>query len=179
VRRPRPTRRRTSRAKRSTPNPSTSTQLYDRYTEENHAVWGELYRRRWEKLEEQASNTFIAGLNAIQLRPGRVPLLFGEAPHPTDPERSVTGINEFLRPLTGWQSRACAGLPAGKGVLRVAWRAREFPTTIVVRPKAQMDYLPEPDIFHDVFGHVPLHADQVFAEFLQTYGQGRAGRRAR
>jgi phenylalanine-4-hydroxylase len=48
---------------------------------------------------------------------------------------------------------------------------RHFPTTITVRPKTSMDYLPEPDIIHDVFGHVPLHADPVFADFLQTYGQ--------
>jgi phenylalanine-4-hydroxylase len=48
---------------------------------------------------------------------------------------------------------------------------REFPTTIVIRPKQSIDYLPEPDIFHDIFGHVPLHADPVFADFLQTYGR--------
>ncbi len=146
------------------------TQHYERYTEENHEVWGELYRRRYEKLEEQASNTFINGLKAIQLRPGRVPLLFGETTHPKDPDRTVTGINEFLRPLTGWQSRAVPGYLPAKAFFSCLAR-REFPTTIVVRPKEQMDYLPEPDIFHDVFGHVPLHADPVFAEFLQTYGQ--------
>ena len=49
--------------------------------------------------------------------------------------------------------------------------AREFPTTVVLRPKESIDYLPEPDIFHDIFGHVPLHADPVFADFLQTYGK--------
>ncbi|MCP4796869.1 MAG: phenylalanine 4-monooxygenase, partial [Phycisphaeraceae bacterium] len=48
---------------------------------------------------------------------------------------------------------------------------RSFPTTIVIRSKEAIDYLPEPDIFHDVFGHVPLHADPVFADFLQTYGR--------
>jgi phenylalanine-4-hydroxylase len=146
------------------------TQDYERYSAENHEVWGLMYRQRWDKLEEQASNTFIAGLKAIQLRPGRVPLLFGEAPHPTDPSRTIKGINEFLRPLTGWQSRGVPGYLPAKAFFSCLAR-REFPTTIVVRPKEQMDYLPEPDISHDVFGHVPLHADQVFAEFLQTYGQ--------
>jgi len=48
---------------------------------------------------------------------------------------------------------------------------RQFPTTVLIRPREVMDYLPEPDIFHDVFGHVPLHASRVFADFLQTYGQ--------
>lgn len=145
-------------------------QHYDRYTQENHDVWGALYERRWAKLEEQASNIFIAGLKAIRLLPDRVPLLFGQAPHPTDASRTVKGINEYLRPLTGWQSRAVPGyLPAKAFFACLA--ARQFPTTIVIRPREKMDYLPEPDIFHDVFGHVPLHADAVFAEFLQTYGQ--------
>lgn len=145
-------------------------QHYDRYTEENHAVWGLLYERRWEKLAEQASNTFINGLKAIRLQPDRVPLLFGQAPHPTRPGETVKGINEYLRPLTGWQSRAVPGYLPAKAFFACLAR-REFPTTIVIRPRDKMDYLPEPDIFHDVFGHVPLHADPVFAEFLQTYGQ--------
>lgn len=146
------------------------TQHYDRYTEENHDVWRQLYERRWEKLAEQASNTFIDGLKAIRLVPDRVPLLFGQQPHPTDPSRTVKGINEYLRPLTGWQSRAVPGYLPAKAFFACLAR-REFPTTIVIRPREKMDYLPEPDIFHDVFGHVPLHADPVFAEFLQTYGK--------
>jgi phenylalanine-4-hydroxylase len=129
-----------------------------------------MYRKRWDKLEEQASNTFIAGLRAINLVPDRVPLLFGTAPDPYDAGRTVKGINEYLRPLTGWQSRAVPGYLPAKGFFACLAR-RDFPTTIVVRPKDKMDYLPEPDIFHDVFGHVPLHADAVFAEFLQTYGK--------
>ena len=146
------------------------TQHYERYTDENHEVWRLMYEQRWDKLEEQASRTFIDGLHAINLVRDRVPLLFGTAPDPYDPSREVTGINEFLRPLTGWQSRAVPGyLPAKAFFACLA--QRQFPTTIVVRPKQQMDYLPEPDIFHDVFGHVPLHADDVFAEFLQTYGK--------
>ncbi|MEM7621603.1 MAG: phenylalanine 4-monooxygenase [Planctomycetota bacterium] len=145
-------------------------QLYERYSVENHDVWRTLYERRWEKLAEQASNTFIDGLNAIRLVPDRVPLLFGEATDPIDGKRSVRGINEFLRPLTGWQSRAVPGYLPAKAFFSCLAR-REFPTTIIVRPKEKLDYLPEPDIFHDVFGHVPLHADPVFAEFLQTYGK--------
>ncbi|MEZ6241491.1 MAG: phenylalanine 4-monooxygenase [Phycisphaerales bacterium] len=146
------------------------TQHYDRYTEENHAVWKEMYEKRWEVLERQASRTFISGLKAIRLVPDRVPLLFGTHTDPNDPSKTIKGINEYLRPLTGWQSRGVPGyLPAKSFFACLA--AREFPTTIVIRPREQMDYLPEPDIFHDVFGHVPLHADAVFADFLQTYGQ--------
>jgi len=145
-------------------------QLYDRYTDENHDVWRAMYERRWEVLERQASNTFIAGLRAIRLLPDRVPLLFGRAPHPSKPGETIKGINEYLRPLTGWQSRGVPGYLPAKAFFACLSR-REFPTTIVIRPREKMDYLPEPDIFHDVFGHVPLHADPVFAEFLQTYGK--------
>ncbi len=146
------------------------TQLYDRYSAENHAVWKEMYEKRWEVLSEQASNTFIDGLRAIRLIADRVPLLFGEMPDPNDPSKTVKGINEYLRPLTGWQSRGVPGyLPAKAFFACLA--NREFPTTVIIRPREKMDYLPEPDIFHDVFGHVPLHADPVFADFLQTYGK--------
>lgn len=146
------------------------TQLYDRYDDENHRVWKMMYEKRWTVLEQQASNTFLAGLRAINLQPDRVPLLFGEAAHPHEPGRTFKGINEFLRPLTGWQSRGVPGYLPAKAFFACLAR-REFPTTVVVRPESKMDYLPEPDIFHDIFGHVPLHADPVFADFLQTYGK--------
>ncbi|MFG0305250.1 MAG: phenylalanine 4-monooxygenase [Phycisphaerales bacterium JB040] len=146
------------------------TQDYEKYSEENHRVWKQLYERRWEVLEQQASNTFIAGQRAIRLQPDNVPLLFGTRPHPTNPGETIKGINEFLRPLTGWQSRGVPGYLPAKAFFSCLSR-REFPTTIVIRPEDKMDYLPEPDIFHDIFGHVPLHADPVFADFLQTYGK--------
>jgi len=146
------------------------TQHYDRYTEENHRVWQMMYEKRWAMLEEQASRTFIDGLKAIRLVPERVPLLFGEMPNPNDASKKIKGINEYLIPLTGWRSRGVPGyLPAKSFFACLA--NRQFPTTVVIRPENKMDYLPEPDIFHDVFGHVPLHADPVFAEFLQTYGK--------
>jgi phenylalanine-4-hydroxylase len=148
-------------------------QHYDRYTADNHRVWNLMYEKRWAMLEEQASRTFISGLKAIRLTPERVPLLFGEQPdpiHPDDPSKTVKGINEYLIPLTGWKSRGVPGFLPAKAFFSCLAR-REFPSTVVIRPESKMDYLPEPDIFHDVFGHVPLHADPVFAEFLQTYGK--------
>lgn len=144
------------------------TQHYDRYSDENHEVWRALYERRWEVLEQQASNVFLAGIRAINLVGHHVPLLSGEITH--DDGMIQRGINEYLRPLTGWQSRAVPGYLPAKAFFACLSR-REFPTTVTVRPKDKMDYLPEPDIFHDIFGHVPLHADPVFAEFLQTYGK--------
>ena len=132
------------------------TQLYERYTEEDQQVWRDMVAERMKTLEDQASKVFLDGLKVINLRPDRVPQL--------------DEINARLAPKTGWQSRAVPGyLPAKAFFACLAHR--EFPTTITVRPRELMHYLPEPDIIHDIFGHVPLHADPVFAEFLQTYGK--------
>jgi phenylalanine-4-hydroxylase len=155
-------------AERIDPHTFYVTQHWDRYNAENHETWKLLYEKRWSVLERQASNVFLAGLRAINLVPDRVPLLYGEAKR--EDGTAFKGINEYLRPLTGWQSNAVPGYLPAKAFFACLAR-REFPTTITIRPKDRMDYLPEPDIFHDVFGHVPLHADPVFAEFLQTYGK--------
>ncbi|RMH28968.1 MAG: phenylalanine 4-monooxygenase [Planctomycetota bacterium] len=132
------------------------TQNYDRYSDEDHEVWSIIYNKRWAQIETDASDVFLRGIRAINLRPDRVP--------------DLREVNANLARMTGWQSRGVPGyLPAKSFFAFLA--KRQFPTTIAVRPKSQMDYLPEPDIIHDVFGHVPLHADPVFADFLQTYGQ--------
>lgn len=161
------------------PNKFYITQHYHKYTQDDHAVWRDMYERRWTVLEQQVSRTFISGLRAIRLVADRIPLLFD-----TTLQHDVTiadgstlkagstlrGINTYLKALTGWSSYGVPGyLPAKSFFACLA--NRQFPTTVLIRPREVMDYLPEPDIFHDVFGHVPLHADPVFADFLQTYGK--------
>ncbi|MEO1008809.1 MAG: phenylalanine 4-monooxygenase [Planctomycetota bacterium] len=132
------------------------TQNMDLYTDENHEVWRTLFGERMKTLEQQASTVFLDGMRAIGL--------------PSDSVPSVATINANLAALTGWASRPVPGyLPAKAFFSCLAHR--QFPTTITIRPKRLINYLPEPDIFHDIFGHVPLHADDVFAEFLQTYGK--------
>ncbi|MEO1128663.1 MAG: phenylalanine 4-monooxygenase [Planctomycetota bacterium] len=132
------------------------TQNWDRYTPENHAVWGEIFRLRMEQLADYGSNVFLGGAQQINLRHDQVP--------------ELRDVNARLNEITGWSSHGVPGyLPAKSFFAFLA--QRQFPTTITVRPKEQMDYLPEPDIIHDVFGHVPLHADPIFADFLQTYGK--------
>lgn len=132
------------------------TQWYERYSPEDHEVWGTIFRKRMEQLAEYGSEVFLSGSRAINLRADRVP--------------DLREVNDRLRALTGWSSHGVPGyLPAKSFFAFLA--QRQFPTTVAVRPKARMDYLPEPDIIHDVFGHVPLHADPIFADFLQTYGQ--------
>lgn len=131
-------------------------QRYEGYTEENQETWRALYAGQMEYLAAHASATYLEGARTIALGPDHIPEL----------ER----INVRLGPLTRWQSRAVPGYLPPRAFFACLAK-RDFPTTIVIRPRESIGYLPEPDIFHDVFGHVPLHADPVFAEFLQVYGE--------
>lgn len=155
------------------------TQHYHLYTRENHDVWRDLFNRRWTVLEQQVSRQFIEGMRILRLTPDRIPLL-DDVVLDRDIEIAggvkvkkgtrLDGINKFLQAQSSWASYGVPGyLPAKAFFACLA--AREFPTTVLIRPREVMDYLPEPDIFHDVFGHVPLHTLRVFADFLQTYGK--------
>lgn len=132
------------------------TQNYAGYTTDDQEAWTTLFDRQMAYLADHASKVYLDGAKAINLKRDRIPPL--------------AEINARLKPLTGWQSRAVPGYLKPKSFFACLSR-REFPTTIVIRPKSSLDYLPQPDIFHDVFGHVPLHADPIFADFLQTYGR--------
>jgi phenylalanine-4-hydroxylase len=109
-------------------------------------------RTRWERY---ANDRFLAGIEALDLPADRVPRL--------------SEINRRLQPLTGFQARAVSGYVPGF-LFFDCLRRREFPTTITIRPADSMDYLPEPDIFHDVAGHVPMHTDKIFADTLARFG---------
>jgi phenylalanine-4-hydroxylase len=138
-------------------------QNWERYTPEDHAVWGLLYARRMEELRRTGSRVFLEGAEAIGLRPDSVP--------------DLEDVNRRLDALTGWNAVPVVGfIPARRFFECLA--ERRFPTTVTLRPRSQLDYLPEPDIFHDVFGHVPLHADPVFADFLQGFGEVAARARS-
>jgi phenylalanine-4-hydroxylase len=155
------------------------TQQYDKYTREDHDVWRDLFNRRWGMLEQQVSGQFIEGMKILRLSADRIPLLddlFLDRDIEVAGGVKLTkgtrldGINKFLQAQSSWASYGVPGyLPAKAFFACLA--QREFPTTILIRPREVMDYLPEPDIFHDVFGHVPLHALRVFADFLQIYGK--------
>ena len=131
------------------------TQDWTRYSQEDHEVWSLLYEKRMGHLRDVGSSAYLSGAEAIGLSATEVP--------------DLRAVNEKLSRRTGWAAVPVRGfIPASRFFGFLA--RRRFPTTISVRPKAQLDYLPEPDIFHDVFGHVPLHADPVFADFLQRFG---------
>ncbi len=134
-------------------------QNYGGYTAENQETWRVLYDRQMAYLADNASEVYLSGARSINLVRDHIPYLAGPQ-----------SVNTFLMPLTGWQSKAVPGYLPAKAFFACLAR-REFPTTIVIRSRESIDYLPEPDIFHDIFGHVPLHADPTFADFLQTYGK--------
>jgi phenylalanine-4-hydroxylase len=133
----------------------TIAQNWQDYTADNHRAWGILYERRMRELEKNGSRLFLEGATAIGLNREHVP--------------DLRDVNARLARVSGWKAIAVGGfIPAADFFGCLA--QRRFPTTITVRPLESLDYIPEPDIFHDVFGHVPLHADPVFADFLQRFG---------
>jgi phenylalanine-4-hydroxylase len=88
---------------------------------------------------------------------------------PSDRVPRLSEINRRLQPLTGFQAKPVSGYVPGF-LFFDCLRRREFPTTITIRPADRMDYLPEPDIFHDVAGHVPMHTEKAFADTLVRFG---------
>lgn len=130
-------------------------QAYELYSEENHESWRRLFARIQPRWERYANDHFLKGVAALDLPDDHVPRL--------------SEVNQRLQPLTGFQARPVSGYVPGF-LFFDCLRRREFPTTITIRPADRMDYLPEPDIFHDVAGHVPMHTERAFADTLVRFG---------
>ena len=131
-------------------------QPYELYSEENHEAWRRLYSHLAPRWERYANKHFLKGIGSLCLDQERVPRL--------------TDVNRFLNRLTGFQAKPVSGyVPAY--LFFDCLRNRKFPTTITIRRSDQLDYLPEPDIFHDIAGHVPMHTDKNFAEALVRFGE--------
>ena len=126
------------------------------YTSEQHATWAELVGRCMPQLRQCACREYLDGFEQIGLREDSIP--------------DLAAVSARLEPRTGWNSTPVSGfLPPDAFFEMLA--ARRFPTTTWLRDEKSLEYTPEPDIFHDVFGHVPMHAHPVFADFLQEYGR--------
>lgn len=131
-------------------------QNWERYTPEEHATWCRLYTRMQPVWERWANLQFLDGLLALHLDPFHIP--------------RIDEVNRFLGPLTGFQATPVAGyLPAFR--FFDSLRNRRFPTTVTIRNGKSLEYLPEPDIFHDIAGHVPMHTNPAFAETLVRFGR--------
>jgi phenylalanine-4-hydroxylase len=134
-------------------------QPYELYSAENHATWARLLARMGPRWERFANHRYLEGLAKLRLPADRVPRL--------------EDVNRFMKPLTGFVARPVSGYVPSY-LFFDCLRRREFPTTVTIRDGARLEYLPEPDIFHDVAGHVPMHTDRAFADALVRFGEGAA-----
>jgi len=139
----------------------TIAQNWERYTAEEHATWDTLFARQAKLLPGRASNAWLKGLDVLRLDKPGIP--------------DFAELSERLMKLTGWQVVAVPGL-VPDDVFFDHMANRRFVAGNFIRRPDQLDYLEEPDVFHDVFGHVPMLADPVFADYLAAYGRG--GQRA-
>jgi phenylalanine-4-hydroxylase len=136
-------------------------QRWQDYSTEDHATWATLYARQIQIIERYAALEFISGTRALNAAPDHIP--------------RIEETNEVLDRATGWQIVPVPGLiPEDHFFAHLA--QKRFPVTVWIRKREELDYLAEPDIFHDFFGHVPLLTNPVFAQFMQAYG--RAGPKA-
>ena len=127
------------------------------YTADEHAVWDFLYRRQRDILADRADEAVLKGHETLNLNRGGIP--------------NFAEINEELKARTGFTVVAVPGLVPDE-VFFNHLANRRFPAGQFIRGRHQLDYLQEPDIFHDVFGHVPLLTNPVFADYMEAYGQG-------
>jgi phenylalanine-4-hydroxylase len=132
-------------------------QRWQDYTPAEHAMWDTLFARQTAMLQGRAAPEFLAGLDVLKMsRPG-IP--------------DFAELSARLTDLTGWQVVAVPGL-VPDDVFFGHLAERRFVSGRFIRTPDQRDYLEEPDVFHDVFGHVPLLANPVFADYMQAYGRG-------
>lgn len=130
-------------------------QPYELYSQDNHECWRQLYARMVPLWNKFANDKFMEGISNLAISPDSVPRL--------------EDINRFLQPLTGFETKAVSGYVPPYNFFECL-KNRQFPTTITIRDVNKINYLPEPDIFHDVAGHVPMHTDRVFADVLVKFG---------
>ena len=132
-------------------------QPWDRYSDTDHAVWDQLYRRQGEVLPQRACQEFLDGRERLGLGTGGIP--------------KFSDLNRVLEPATGWTLIGVEGLLPDH-VFFDHLANRRFPVTWWIRTPEQLDYISEPDLFHDLYGHVPLLLNPVFADYMEAYGRG-------
>ena len=135
----------------------TISQDWDAFTADEHAMWDRLFARQSEMLPGRAADAFLRGIDVLKLAKPGIP--------------DYRELNARLMAATGWQVVAVPGL-VPDDVFFDHLANRRFPAGNFIRTPQQLDYLQEPDVFHDVFGHVPMLADPIFADYMVAYGEG-------
>ena len=146
----------------STPPPHaaadwTIDQNWSAYTSQEHQRWTRLHERQMQVLPGRACDAFMDGLSVLDLHGEGIP--------------EFRALNEQLLPISGWTIVAVPGL-IPDSVFFDHLANRRFPAGNFIRSEAEFDYIEAPDVFHDIFGHVPMLTNQVFADYMQAYGQG-------
>lgn len=131
-------------------------QQYELYTEEHHKVWELMFQEQMSILETRATKNYLEGIKAIEFEFDKIP--------------RFTAVNELLQKLTGWQVYEVPGIIDNKPFFELLTE-RKFPATTWIRSMEQLKYIEEPDMFHDVFGHVPLLSEPYFAVFFQKVAE--------
>ena len=127
-----------------------------RYTDEENAIWAELFARQKQAIRGKACDEFMQGMDLLRLPEDRVPQL--------------AEVSKGLKRETGWEvAYVPALIPFSEFFALLA--DRKFPAATFVRTREELDYLQEPDIFHEIFGHTPLLTNKWFAEFTHIYGK--------
>jgi phenylalanine-4-hydroxylase len=136
---------------------ATLEQDWNSYTSEQHAIWRTLFHRQEAVLANRACRPYLDGLKALGVEAEGIP--------------DFRRLNEALDRATRWRIVAVPGL-VPDDVFFDHLANRRFPSTCFIRQPAQLDYLQEPDIFHDIFGHVPMLMNPIFADYMEAYGKG-------
>ena len=131
-------------------------QCWEHFTAEDHAVWDLLFARQVELLGSRVVSPFLDGIDLLRLS------------HPGVPD--LAELNAILEPRTGWRTVAVPGL-VPDDIFFAMLRERVFPVGNFIRTREQLDYLEEPDCFHDMFGHIPMLAHHDFAAMVEHVGQ--------
>jgi phenylalanine-4-hydroxylase len=131
-------------------------QGYINYSAQEDAVWAELYQRQWPIIQNRACDAYLRGLELLELSTHKVP--------------QCAEVSSRLREFTGWQVVPVAALISFEEFFALL-AEKKFPAASFIRTREDMDYLPEPDIFHEIFGHCPLLTDTTYANFMHEYGK--------
>ncbi len=132
-------------------------QNWSGYSAEEHAIWRLLFDRQQHLLVGRACSDYLDGLEGLGVAAGGIP--------------DFRGLSDLLDRATGWRIAAVPGI-VPDDVFFAHLARRRFPSTCFIRRPDQLDYLEEPDVFHDICGHVPMLMNPVFADYMQAYGQG-------
>ncbi|MCW3072410.1 MAG: Aromatic amino acid hydroxylase protein [Bacteroidetes bacterium] len=129
-------------------------QNYERYTQEDHEIWSVLYERQTKLLKKYVNREFLEGLEMLQLDPAKV--------------ANIDEVSERLFKISGWSLVPAVGLLSHKDFFFLL-HEKKFPITVNMRKRHELEFSELPDIFHDIYGHVPMLVNKTFCDFMEKF----------